>query len=135
MRRYENVELLVMTTAEIQGRRARFGKNEVVINSDTKELRAGPGRWPEMEVLIAPTSSMVRDVNGASGSVKAAPPTIVARSSEAGNPAHATGMLIPESGQFVYILETGRLYVGDGRTTIAQLVAGTQYLVPKSDMR
>lgn len=135
MRRYENVDLLVMTTAEIHGRRASFAKNQVVINSDTKELRGGPGRWDDMEVLIAPTVTMVNDVNGGSGSVKAAPPTIVASYGEAADAGHPTGKTVPVPGQMVYILNTGRLYVGDGEKSIAELVAGTQYLVPKSELK
>lgn len=134
MKRFKDVDLLVMTAAEITSRRARFTKDEVVLNTDTKEMRGGPGHWDELDVLVAPTASIVTEVNGSAGAVTVAPEMIIASSDDALFEAGQLSKMVPRRGQLLFIEDTGRLYVGDGSGSVLQMVKNTNYLTPRSEV-
>lgn len=133
MRRFKDVDLLVLTSAEIEQRRMPFSKNEVVVNSDTNELRGGPGAWDEMDVLIRPTFQLGPDGNGSPVSGGNAPAMMIYSTDETGNP--AINQLVPASGRLLYISDTERLYVGDGIKTVLEHLVGSKYLVPKRELK
>lgn len=62
---FRDADLLILTQAEINARFAPFASTEVIINTTTKQVKKGPGRWADC--------AMVMDLSGAIGDVWIAP--------------------------------------------------------------
>lgn len=137
MMRLQSPAFTIVNNTDLQGRSIPFMSDELVFNSDTKELRLGPGLWGNCLVLIpAPAGGggAVSSVNGMTGDVVVGHRMWRVTSTDAANNVDGSGVEIPLAGQMVYITDQHRVYVGDGINTLLALVAAGNYLVPAGEL-
>jgi hypothetical protein len=56
---FRDADILVLTQAQINARFAPFSSTELIINTTAKQIKQGPGRWADCE--------MVMDLSGSGG--------------------------------------------------------------------
>ncbi len=135
MLRLQSPMFTVVNGTDLEGRTRPFLSDELVFNSDTKELRLGPGTWESCLQLIAPGGGGgVSSVNGMTGDVVVGHRMWRVTSTDAANNVDGSGAETPLPGQMIYITNQHRVYVGDGINTLFALVAAGNYLVPAGEL-